>query len=144
MVSRLDIWRNISFLWLTFIFLIKVIHTETFRSETLILRDLFLVKSVKTRFIYFTKNWIRSCWHHSNKFLTGLTTLSYNGSIKSGMSVIQPFPPGHVETYKLDTEGRAFLEETARYHKIGETPSYTTFEVALGNYHICSQILFQF
>ena len=58
--------------------------------------------------------------------------MSYNGSIKSGMSVVEQFPPGHVETYKLDTDGRAFLEETVRYHKIGETPAYTTFDVPLG------------
>ena len=48
------------------------------------------------------------------------------------MSVIEPFPPGHVETYKLDSGGRAFLEETVRYHKIGEPPAYTTFDVPLG------------
>ena len=48
------------------------------------------------------------------------------------MSVIEPFPPGHVEIYKMDTEGRAFLEEMTRFHKIGEPPAYTTFEVTFG------------
>lgn len=63
----------------------------------------------------------------------GLTTLSYNGSVMAGMSVVEPFAPGHIETYRLDTEGRAFLEgEAIRYHRIGEEPAYTTFEVKLG------------
>ena len=62
----------------------------------------------------------------------GLTTLSYNGSLTAGTSLVEPFPPGHVETYKLDTDGRAYLEELVRYHKIGEAPAYPTFEVALG------------
>lgn len=49
------------------------------------------------------------------------------------MSVVEPFAPGHIETYRLDTEGRAFLEgEAIRYHRIGEEPAYTTFEVKLG------------
>lgn len=59
------------------------------------------------------------------------------------MSVVEPFAPGHIETYRLDTEGRAFLEgEAIRYHRIGEEPAYTTFEVKLGKSRVISTIIF--
>ncbi|WAR01985.1 ASNS-like protein [Mya arenaria] len=53
-----------------------------------------------------------------------------SGTLGSGE--IEAFPPGHVETYSLDTEGKAVLTETARFHKIGEPPAYNTFPVEIG------------
>ncbi|KAK3108126.1 hypothetical protein FSP39_001696 [Pinctada imbricata] len=53
----------------------------------------------------------------------GLMTLSQ--AQKPG-SVIEPFPPGQVETYHLDQIGKATFVERATFHKIGEHPAYKT------------------
>lgn len=39
---------------------------------------------------------------------------------------ITPFPPGHVEAYSLDLNGRATYINTTRFNKIGECPAYKT------------------
>ncbi|XP_061179872.1 asparagine synthetase [glutamine-hydrolyzing]-like [Saccostrea echinata] len=39
---------------------------------------------------------------------------------------ITPFPPGHVEAYSLDLNGRATYMNTTRFNKIGECPEYKT------------------
>ncbi|XP_023933088.1 asparagine synthetase [glutamine-hydrolyzing] [Lingula anatina] len=44
---------------------------------------------------------------------------------------IQPFPPGHVETYSLDKKGKAKFQEIKRFHKIGDMPKYETLAPAL-------------
>jgi len=61
---------------------------------------------------------------------TGLIDLTFskNGAVTSK---VEHFPPGHVETYNLDTQGRAVLAEQARFHKIGEQPAYPTFPVQI-------------
>ncbi|XP_035689346.1 asparagine synthetase [glutamine-hydrolyzing]-like [Branchiostoma floridae] len=37
---------------------------------------------------------------------------------------IDPFPPGHFETYDLSPNGKVTLKECARFHKIGDMPKY--------------------
>lgn len=55
-------------------------------------------------------------------FFTGLIGLSQEAYSEH----VEPFLPGHVETYKLDMLGKASFEERIRFHKIGETPAYKT------------------
>ncbi|XP_053375174.1 asparagine synthetase [glutamine-hydrolyzing]-like isoform X2 [Mercenaria mercenaria] len=62
----------------------------------------------------------------------GLVGLSYNNSQACDTSKVEHFPPGHVETYSLDKEGRAALTECSRFHKIAEQPAYPTFPVTIG------------
>ncbi|KAL4223308.1 hypothetical protein ACF0H5_016779 [Mactra antiquata] len=61
----------------------------------------------------------------------GLIDLSYDNGNASRSSKIEPFLPGHVETYNLDNKGRAVMTERIRYHKIGEEPAYPTFPVSI-------------
>lgn len=58
-------------------------------------------------------------------------------------SKVEPFPPGHVETYNLDVTGRAILAEKTRFHKIGEPPAYPTFPIQVGRHIIvlCENVL---
>ncbi|GFR66567.1 asparagine synthetase [glutamine-hydrolyzing] [Elysia marginata] len=37
---------------------------------------------------------------------------------------IEPFPPGHVEVYDIDSQGRAFLRESVCFNKTGQIPKY--------------------
>ena len=62
----------------------------------------------------------------------GLITLSYDNGHAMNTSKVEVFPPGHVETYSLDMNGKAFLSERTRFHKIGEEPSYPTLKVPMG------------
>ncbi|KAL5007851.1 hypothetical protein ScPMuIL_016657 [Solemya velum] len=52
----------------------------------------------------------------------GLLGLKHNSTSKG----IEPFLPGHVETYELDDKCRARLIEKTQFHKIGDPPAYTT------------------
>lgn len=63
----------------------------------------------------------------------GLINLSINQSAAMPTSQVEQFPPGNVETYSLDAQGRAFLTEKTCFHKIGEPPMYTTFPVEIGS-----------
>jgi len=39
---------------------------------------------------------------------------------------IEPFPPGHIEIYDLDLQGRAHFKERICFHSAGEPPAYKT------------------
>ncbi|KAH9488520.1 hypothetical protein Btru_062217, partial [Bulinus truncatus] len=39
---------------------------------------------------------------------------------------IEPFPPGHVEIYNLDKDGRAFLDKRIMFNQPGQSPAYKT------------------
>uniref|UniRef100_A0A0B6Z4D5 Asparagine synthetase [glutamine-hydrolyzing] n=2 Tax=Arion vulgaris TaxID=1028688 RepID=A0A0B6Z4D5_9EUPU len=39
---------------------------------------------------------------------------------------IEPFPPGHIEVYELDLQGKAFLKERTCFNRPGQFPLYTT------------------
>ncbi|OWF40463.1 Asparagine synthetase [glutamine-hydrolyzing] [Mizuhopecten yessoensis] len=41
-------------------------------------------------------------------------------------ATVEQFLPGHVETYNLDSIGRATFVERTRFHKIGDAPAYKT------------------
>lgn len=53
------------------------------------------------------------------KGLIGLSQEAYSEHV-------EPFLPGHVESYKLDMLGKASFEERIRFHKVGEAPAYKT------------------
>lgn len=53
------------------------------------------------------------------KGLIGLSKEAYS-------ELVDPFLPGHVESYKLDMLGKATFEERIRFHKTGEPPAYKT------------------
>jgi len=55
-----------------------------------------------------------------------------SGVSAQGTGGVEPFPPGHVETYNLDMDGRAVLSDQTRFHKIGDAPAYNTFPVEIG------------
>lgn len=62
----------------------------------------------------------------------GLIDLSYDKADHLyDTSRIEAFPPGHVETYSLDKQGRALFSERVRFHKIGTEPAYPTFPVPI-------------
>ncbi|XP_069110760.1 asparagine synthetase [glutamine-hydrolyzing]-like [Argopecten irradians] len=48
-------------------------------------------------------------------------------------STLEPFLPGHVETYDLDSIGRATFVERTRFHKIGDAPLYKTVANPIDN-----------
>ncbi|XP_005106635.1 asparagine synthetase [glutamine-hydrolyzing] [Aplysia californica] len=54
----------------------------------------------------------------------GLFGLSH--SMSDDEVKMEPFPPGHVEIYDLDSQGRAFLKERVCFNKPGQFPMYKT------------------
>lgn len=52
----------------------------------------------------------------------GLFGLSHSQNDKELQ--IEPFPPGHVEIYDLDSQGRALLRESVCFSKTGQIPKY--------------------
>lgn len=54
----------------------------------------------------------------------GLFGLSH--SLSDDEVHIEPFPPGHIEIYNLDKDGRAFLDKRILFNKPGQAPAYKT------------------
>lgn len=54
----------------------------------------------------------------------GLFGLSH--SLSDDEAAIEPFPPGHVEVYDLDQQGRAVLKSRTRFNRPGQAPKYKT------------------
>ena len=52
----------------------------------------------------------------------GLIGLEKKGQTNS--LPLSPFPPGHVETYELDSKGKVQLSKSLRFHRIGDMPLY--------------------
>ena len=63
--------------------------------------------------------------------VTGLVNLPYNGNKLQGKT--QPFPPGHVETYSLADDGKAYFLERMKFHSIGTEPQYLASVTKSGN-----------
>ncbi|XP_013395878.1 asparagine synthetase [glutamine-hydrolyzing]-like [Lingula anatina] len=94
---------------------------DTLKRKVYVGRDTF---GVRPAFCLVEDGFLAVC--SEAKGLLGLAQCSNDQSVD-----IQPFPPGHVETYSLDQGGKAKLEEVKRFHQIGDMPKYKTMAPAL-------------
>ncbi|XP_013393300.1 asparagine synthetase [glutamine-hydrolyzing]-like [Lingula anatina] len=94
---------------------------DTLKRKVYVGRDIF---GVRPAFRLVEDGFLAVC--SEAKGLLGLGQCSNDHCVD-----IQPFPPGHVETYSLDQGGKAKLEEVKRFHNIGDMPKYKTIAPAL-------------
>lgn len=52
----------------------------------------------------------------------------------NGLSILEPFPPGHYEEYEILNDGRTKFLKSVNYHKPGDKPSFQVYTPWIGEY----------